>query len=116
MMLEGQVEKDAQVRCGRLIEAAGQGPAGDVARHLIGGEGMGAVAEDVARNLVGNQDQGERAGGLLLPGRQCPARRLAMQGREVFMQRGIEIRVGGEPAFRAGLTPEGQDLVRFSGA
>ncbi len=116
MMLKGQIEKAAQRRLDRLVEAARQRPVCHMARKFVGGEGQRTVTVEIAGELVGDQDQGQRARRVLFPGGKAACRRLVVQVGEMGADGGIEGRIGGEPAFGPGLAPEGNDVLRFNGA
>ena len=99
-----------------MIESARQRPVGDIARHFVGGESKRAVTVEIAGKLVGDQDQGQRAGRVLFPLGKLTRCCLRMQGRKPVSDGGIEGRIGGEPALRPRFPPEGDDVLRFSGA
>ena len=116
VMLERQIKETPQGWPGLKVKAARQGPVRHMTRQFIGGECKSAVAEEIAGELVGDQDQGECSHRILFPKEQPPGSGLAMHSREALADGCVKGGVGGEPAFRPSIAPEGDHLLRFSGA
>ena len=60
-MHEGQVEKFKKRRLDALVDAAGEGTAGDIASHRVGCKSLRRAAKHVARKLVEDNDERQHA-------------------------------------------------------
>lgn len=111
-MLQRQVEEPADIALGRQIVPGLQRPVGEMSRQRIGGEGMRRAAEAVSGKLVQQDQQRQRPLRRLGPLIQFAPRGGDMGVMEAPPELGVEGVVLGEPLFRPGLFPEGDDVGR----
>lgn len=91
---------------------APDGAIGGHQRGRVRGMGAAGAPEHVAGELVEQEHQGERAVRIELPFVQVAPGRSFVREEETGPAGRVESLVRGEPAFPAGLAPEGQDLRR----
>lgn len=66
-VLERQIDEGAAGGRERQVESAGDGTAGGIAGHRVGGERARGPAKHIARKLIEQQDKGQSAGRRGLP-------------------------------------------------
>jgi hypothetical protein len=111
---ERQVEKRAQRRINRPIEAARQRAIGNRARERIGRVDAGAPAKHVARKLIEHDEQGKRRRRGGFPMCKPAGRRGLVGGEKARANGGVERVVFDEPLVGTRRLPERDDVVRLN--
>jgi hypothetical protein len=110
-MHERQIEEGSQRRVDLPVVPRLDGRVRDGQRLAVGGEHVATAAPGVARKLVQQHEQRQRPFGIGGPAVERPVRGGMVGGLEARFELGVEGVVLVEPAFRAGVAPEADDIL-----